>query len=133
MNRALIALLGVSAAAIASAEAPPAGNAFIPTPSGAFIDLDKPGALDRVAQGRAAHYRKLTAVLRAAENPHCMNGELRLLRARNEVRDLRCAFLLMTSLPPKRHLSFVLDDVRYAATVTMTYEVGHITPAHERR
>jgi len=35
-------------------------------------------------------------------------------------RDVSCDFLLLTSNPPKRRLSFTLDNTRYSAIVTIT-------------
>jgi hypothetical protein len=129
MKRALIALLGLASGAALSADAPfVATKAPIET-----IDLGKPGALDALQAVDPERHGKLTAILRAAEHPPCESKEMRLLKASNELRELRCGFLLMTSLPPKRHLSFVLDDVHYQATVTMRLDPSRVMKAVETR
>ena len=44
-------------------------------------------------------------------------------------RDVDYAPVVMTSHPPKRRLSFALDDTRYVTIVTLTNVRGEIVPA----
>jgi hypothetical protein len=57
----------------------------------------------------------------------CQPGKPKLQNA--DARDISCALLLLTSNPPKRELSFVLDGTRYVALVTMTADQAKPLPA----
>ena len=47
-------------------------------------------------------------------------------------RDISCAMLLLTSNPPKRALSFTLDNTPYVAIVTVTADRPQLTHAAQR-
>lgn len=63
------------------------------------------------------HYARATRLM-AAANRLCQPEEPKLHNA--DGRDISCGLLLLTSNPPKRQLSFMLDGTRYVALVTMT-------------
>jgi hypothetical protein len=42
-----------------------------------------------------------------------------LLKTQFNVRDLKCGMILITSYPARRHVSFALDGISYAATVVL--------------
>jgi hypothetical protein len=83
------------------------------------IDLDRPGVLDELKLQHPQRYQAVSALLRASEHPACQGGELELLKARFNIKDLECGMILSTSYPAKRHVSFELDGVNYAATVEL--------------
>ena len=106
--RALAALL--FAAGTAGAAGPP-------------IDLNAPGVLESLREHNPAHYEKIQAIIVLAEaRPAGQFREwMRSAFAATEVAD---APLWQVSNPPKRKLSFTLDDTRYTATI-----VGRFTQA----
>jgi hypothetical protein len=113
MKRALIALLAVTAVPCVGA--------------GPRIDLNQPGSLEALQESNPGHFAKVSAVLRAAAKPPCDNEELRLMKARHELRHIACGFLLLTSFPAQRRVNFVLDDTHYYALVRLTSDPGRIT------
>ena len=119
MKRALVTLLGLLACG-ASADVPPPDPTVVAKPPFGVIDLSA-GALERLASDDPARYVKVAAILRAAELPRCDNDATRLLKAREDLKQMRCADLLLTSYPAKRHIYFVLEGSAYSARVTMRY------------
>jgi hypothetical protein len=99
------------------------------------IDLDRPGALEQLKQEHPEHYRVIAGILRSAETVPCKPRELRTLKSRFDMEEMACNIAMMTSYPPKRHLSFAWGGATYTATVTMTDGEGHLLPANgeERR
>lgn len=63
------------------------------------------------------HYARATRLL-ASASQLCQTGKPKLQNT--DARDISCGLRLLTSNPPKRELSFVLDRTRYVARVTMT-------------
>jgi hypothetical protein len=83
------------------------------------VDLDRPGVLDELKLQHPQRYQAVNALLRASEQPACQGSELELLKTRFNIKDIECGMMLFTSYPAKRHVSFELDGVNYAATVEL--------------
>jgi len=82
------------------------------------VDLDAPGALEALALNNRGHYERVRAILSEVQaQPEA--DVPRWLEARFDARDVAYGALLLTSLPPKRHLSFAIDDVRYHTLLTV--------------
>lgn len=92
------------------------------------VDLNQPGALEKLQAERPEHFRAISAVLRVVERIPCGNAEVRSLEARFDIRDMACNFVLMTSDPPKRRLSFALEGTSYVVTVTLKDTGGKSVP-----
>jgi hypothetical protein len=94
---------------------------------GRAINLNEPEALDALQRSNPAHYEKvrkiLDGVVRQAES-----RVTHWIRATFDARNVNYAPILLTSAPPKRRLSFVLDDTSYEAVVTLTHVRGEILP-----
>lgn len=138
MKRIFIAFFALVGATPLAAQTPiqvivPFVGPPAPNPSRVHVDLGKPGALERLQQEDPLRYEKVAAVLKAAESPPCDSDDLRLLRARHELRDLHCHLLVMTSLPAKRHVSFVIEGTYYSSRVAMTYDPGRVSRVNEHR
>jgi hypothetical protein len=58
---------------------------------------------------------RASEVFRVVERVPCENREVETLKARYEITQWACKFTLMTSDPPKRRLSFQLEEMRYVA------------------
>jgi hypothetical protein len=92
------------------------------------IDLNQPGALEKLRTERPEHFRAISEVLRVVERVPCQNTEVKSLEARFDIRDMACNFVLMTSDPPKRRLSFELEGTSYVAVVTLKDTGGKSVP-----
>jgi hypothetical protein len=91
------------------------------------IDLNAPGALESLQQSRPAHFEKVRKILAGVlarpdtEVPRWMEVSF-------DARDVNYRPVVLTSHPPKRRLSFALDDTRYEAVVTLTNVRGDVVP-----
>lgn len=68
----------------------------------AQVDLDQPGTLDRLKVERPRQYEAVAEVLRASERMPCKEGEMRVLKAKYDLREMSCNAILMTSYPSTR-------------------------------
>jgi hypothetical protein len=93
----------------------------------AVVDLDAPGALDALERTNPVHYDKVQRIVAGVKSkPDSEVNEW--LRVSFDAKDVRYLALLMVSLPPKRRLSFTLDDISYKTVVTLNAQ-GKVTPA----
>ena len=92
------------------------------------VDLDSPQALARLRSERPAHYEKVTALLRDAEQmpERQLEG---WIRARYDAEAVQLGRMLLVSHPPKRRLSFSLEEVAYRATIVVALPPAGIVPA----
>ena len=90
------------------------------------IHLETEQDLARLAASNHAHYLRARQLM-AAANTLCQPGAPKLQYA--GARDISCTLVLLTSNPPKRWLSFTLDDTAYLALVTLTADRPHPMPA----
>jgi len=96
-------------------------------PPGRTVDLNKPGALEGLQQSNPTHYDKVRKILEGVlQQPDA--AVPRWIQTTFDGRDVSYAPILMTSDPPKRRLSFALDNTRYEAVVTLTNLRGEIVP-----
>lgn len=85
---------------------------------GSVTRLDEKGALDAIERTNPDHFRRIAAILTAAEELPCANERFaRVIEAAYDARNGRCQLQLLTSYPAKRTLSFSLDQTNYVATV----------------
>jgi hypothetical protein len=90
------------------------------------VDLDKPGVLEALQQLNPTHYQKIRQIVTGIlQQPDAAVPGW--IRANFDARGVLYSQIEMTSYPPKRRLSFALDDTRYVVVVTLTRE-GKITP-----
>ena len=90
------------------------------------IDLDQPGALELLQQSNPAHYEKVRQIIAGivAQPDAAVPG---WMLTNFNARGVNYALIEMTSYPPKRRLSFALDDTRYSIVVTLSRD-GRIVP-----
>ena len=91
------------------------------------VDLDAPGALERLRSEQPARYEKVTALLRDAERLPEQQVE-GWVRTRHDADAVRLGTMLLVSYPPKRRLSFSLEKVSYFATITVALPPAKIVP-----
>ena len=90
------------------------------------VDLDKPGALEALQQLNPTHYEKIWQIVTGIlQQPDAAVPGW--MRANFDARGVLYSQIEMTSYPPKRRLSFALDDTRYVVVVTLSRS-GTITP-----
>ncbi|HEY6922082.1 MAG TPA: hypothetical protein VI653_01345 [Steroidobacteraceae bacterium] len=76
--------------------------------------------LDRLRATNPGHYARAERIM-AAANELCRPKPGDVSYAKFGARDISCAeMLLKTSNPPKRQISFMLDDTHYIALVVIT-------------
>lgn len=84
------------------------------------VNLDRPGALERLKGENPAHYERASGILLAATEMPCQVDKFsKVMRAKFEAKDANCGVMLKTSDPAQRRLSFVLDDTPYVAVIRM--------------
>jgi hypothetical protein len=95
------------------------------TASAAFVDLDKPGVLDRIEQENPEHHALIVAALEKARTLDC-DGAARLFRARGERGHFTCpGAMVMLSYPPKKRFTLTLGDVTYASNVALAVRLPY--------
>jgi hypothetical protein len=97
------------------------------------VDLDQPGALQRLRATRPADFQAASEILQAARRMPCNDREVRVIQAKFDVRRLSCFAMLLTSFPAQRRLSFDIGEVTYAATVRLDAERLGTFPAEPAR
>ncbi len=108
----------------------PTGHEAMPTPRSQAkaadwptVHLDTPADLERLRTANTDHYARAVRLMAAADRL-CKRGEQKLQDT--DGRDISCDMTLLTSNPPKRRVSFTLDETHYVAIVTITANPGHL-------
>ena len=92
------------------------------------INLNELGALEALQRDNPAHYQTVRQILdNVLKQPQSQVP--RWLRTTFNAKDVRYVRVLLASDPPKRDLSFTLDDTRYKARLTLTNDHVKIVPA----
>ncbi len=121
MQRTLpsLGLAAITALAVQVATAFPANTVY----------LYGPADLARLRATNPAHSARAEKIM-AAANELCRPQAGAVSYARFQARDVSCVdMLLRTSNPPKRQISFTLDDTRYIAMVVVTDDPARLVPA----
>jgi hypothetical protein len=88
--------------------------------AGGVVHLDGPASLDELRTANPGHYARAQKIL-AAANHLCRPTAGKVEYAKFDAKNISCIrTLLKTSNPPKREISFRLDDTQYVALVTLT-------------
>jgi hypothetical protein len=91
------------------------------------VDLDAPGALEALRRSNPGHFEATRRILEGVLQRS--DAEVRRwLQVSFGARDVSYAPVVLTSHPPKRRLSFALDDTRYETVLTLTNVRGEIVP-----
>ena len=93
-----------------------------------MVDLDAPRAMERVRSGNPTHFDKIVKIIEGVtQQPD--SAVPRWVRVNFDAREVNYRPIVMTSHPPKRRLSFALDDTRYEVVVVLTNTSGAVIPA----
>jgi hypothetical protein len=123
------------ASVVLAADATPAPETNDSVPASSHMPdrvvyLSGAASLDALRAANPNHYARAQRII-AAANELCRPGPLDVYFARFEAKDISCdGMLFKTSNPPKRSISFKLDDTRYIALVTVTDQPPKLVPAH---
>ena len=91
------------------------------------VNLNKPGVLETLRQSNPTHYEKVRKILNGI--PQQPDADVpRWIQTSFDARNVSYAPILMTTRPPKRRLSFALDETRYEAVLTVTKVRAEIVP-----
>src|SRR5262245_1035518 len=91
------------------------------------VNLNKPGALGTLQRSNPTHYEKVRKILDGIlQQPDA--DVPRWIQTSFDARNVSYAPILMTTRPPKRRLSFALDETRYEAILTLTTVRAEIVP-----
>ncbi len=85
-----------------------------------YVYLYGQSDLERLRATNPGHYARAERIM-AAANELCRPTPGEVTYAKFDARDISCVEMLVkTSNPPKRQISFTLDDTRYIALVVIT-------------
>ena len=121
MRKLILAAAGLCSASVSWADAPVDPVTLRPP-----VQLNSAADLNRLRETNPDHYARATRLMTAA-NTLCKPGEPKLQNT--DARDISCDMRLLTSNPPKRALSFTLDNTHYVAIVTITADPPRLTHA----
>ena len=135
-SSALVFAMGMAACALATA-APPATDPsavnwhdLSPYTLPKVVRLDTEDALDRLRTSNPRHYAIARKIL-AAANEICDARDAAPIRTKFEAQDVGClSSFWLTSNPPKRALSFRIDDTVYTALVEVRDLGTRLRPAN---
>jgi hypothetical protein len=100
---------------------------------GGVVYLDDEASLAQLRAVNPVHYARAQKIIDAA-NQLCRPTAGEVEYAKFDAKDISCLrSLLRTSNPPKRQISFRLDDTRYIALVTVTDDPPRLVAASPQR
>lgn len=117
----------------AGAEVHPASEVHRATPQTGIeaqhtaIDLNEPGALDRLARDNPDHYTKIRKILAEVDEIPERSVD-RWMKTQFNATDITYSPYLLTSNPPKKELSFTLETTHYEALLTLTHDGARLFP-----
>lgn len=94
-------------------------------PTRVWVHLNGAADLERLRQTNFKHYLRARSIL-AAASEICQPGPARPIPTRFQDDYLNCGGTWFTSNPPKKRLTFHLDDVGYIALVSVTVRGGRL-------
>ncbi len=126
--RCTLVAIGVALACGSLARADDSTPAPVKAPA-PVVYLSGVKALEDLRASNPSHYARAERIIAAAD-ALCRPDPLDTYFARFEAKDISCAGMIFkTSNPPKREISFRLDDTRYVALVVVQDSAPHYQPA----
>jgi hypothetical protein len=104
-------------------------GAWAVTPGGGGVVYLDDSALAELRAANPVHYARAQKIL-AAANELCRPTAGKVEYAKFDAKNISCInMLIKTSNPPKRQISFRLDDTQYIALVVLTDDPARVVPA----
>ena len=97
-------------------------------PAGQTVHLFTPADLEKLHSTNPDHWWRAEKLI-AAANQYCPVGTPKTQSADLRSNQVNCGHFDMTSNPPKREITFILDGTRYVALVTLTASPAKPVPA----
>lgn len=91
------------------------------------INLNAPGAMEKVQASHPAHYKKIQNILDGLAK-RSLGEARRWIRTTYNAKDVMYSPIVLTTSPGQRQLSFTLDRTRYRAVVTLEINRVEIYP-----
>ena len=82
------------------------------------VDLNMSGRFDSLATENPAHYVKIQQILSEVQD-RPVDSVPKWLKVQFDADQVSYSPMLMTSAPPKRYLSFVLDQTQYVVVIAL--------------
>jgi hypothetical protein len=124
LSHAFALVASLSSLALADNKAPP----IPPTPPVHTVYLNTSAAWDELRAADPERYARAQKIV-AAANQICQPGPPKAYFAQFDARDVACErMMLFTSLPPKRRLSFRMEDTLYVAMVVVDESKARLIP-----
>lgn len=95
------------------------GASAVPPPVHRQVDLNRPDALERLRVSNPSHYAMVLRIVDGLTKRSSYDA-LHWIRGNFPARDVTYSLYVLTSYPPQRDLSLILDNTRYRARVTLT-------------
>ncbi len=130
--RKITLTLGMAIACLSGAWAPP--SVWAADPGATVVYLSRwPASLAELRAANPIHYQRALKIIDAA-NELCRPEPGKVEYTKLDAKNISCARLfLRTSNPPKRQLSFRLDDTQYIALVAVTDDPPKLVAASSNR
>jgi len=94
------------------------------------VDIGDQRALDAIQATNPAQYEKVIGILEKVATSVSCETLPQMLKVQYGAEGLQCSgYLVLTSYPAKRHLSFKLDDIQFDGNVVLTGTRPSIRPA----
>jgi hypothetical protein len=94
------------------------------------VDIGDSRALDAIQAANPAQYEKVIGILQKVAGSVSCETLPQMLKVQYGAEQFQCAgYVILTSYPAKRHLSFKLDEVFFAGNVALTGGPGKFIPA----
>jgi hypothetical protein len=123
LSHAFALMASLSSLALADSKAPPVP----PMPPVPTVYLNGSAAWEELRASAPERYARARKIV-AAANRICQPGPPKVYFAQFGAQDVACErMMLFTSLPPKRRLSFRLEDTRYVAMVVLEESKARLT------
>ena len=95
-----------------------------------YVDIGDSRALDAIQAANPAQYEKVIGILQKVATSVSCETLPQMLKVQYGAEQFQCAgYVILTSYPAKRHLSFKLDEVFFAGNVALTGGPGKFIPA----
>ena len=97
------------------------------------VDIGDPRALDAIQAANPAQYEKVIGILEKVATSVSCETLPQMLKVQYGAEALQCSgYLVLTSLPAKRHLSFRLDDIQFDGNVVLEGKPATLQEAANR-
>ena len=92
-----------------------------------YVDLNAPGAMDKVQASNPAHYKKIQSILDGLNKRSAADAR-HWIRTTYNAKEVAYFSHVLVTYPGQSSLSFILDGTRYSGRVTLERKRAEIYP-----